>query len=123
VRAERVQAGSLRLNGNRTRGTGILNNPLCAGHLHWNRLVHVKDPESGRRRSRPRAKEEQIVKNVPALHIVDETLWAAVKRRQSMLGGRHAKSSGGQDEPAPFWSKQRLRYLFSGLMRCGISVA
>ena len=33
------------INGNRTRGTGILNNELYIGRLVWNRLAYIKDPE------------------------------------------------------------------------------
>ena len=33
---------------------------------------------------------------------------------------RRAKGGAPDDAPAPFWSKQRPRYLFSGLMRCGV---
>jgi DNA invertase Pin-like site-specific DNA recombinase len=40
------------INGNRRRGTGIINNELYVGRMVWNRLTYVKDPESGRRRSR-----------------------------------------------------------------------
>ena len=39
------------INGNRVRGTGILNNELYIGRLVWNRLRYVKDPSTGRRRS------------------------------------------------------------------------
>jgi site-specific DNA recombinase len=58
---------SMPLNGNRARGTGILNNDLYVGQLTWNRLSYVKDPETGRRRSRQRAEAERILIDVPAL--------------------------------------------------------
>lgn len=35
------------INGNRDRGTGILNNELYVGRLVWNRLRYSKDPDSG----------------------------------------------------------------------------
>lgn len=34
------------INGNRTRGTGILNNELYIGKLVWNRLRYIKNPEN-----------------------------------------------------------------------------
>ena len=108
------------LNGNRARGTGILNNELYVGRLHWNRLAYVKDPDTGRRRSRQRAKEDHIVKEVPELRIIDNDLWNAVKHRQDDLDRRHGDTADGASTPVPFWSKQRPRYLFSGLMRCGV---
>ncbi len=106
------------LNGNRARGTGILNNELYVGRLCWNRLAYVKDPETGRRRSRQRAREDQIFIAVPELRIIDQDLWEAVKQRQCALGG--PRSTVEERRSAPFWSKQRPRYLFSGLMRCGV---
>ena len=62
------------LNGNRARGSGILNNELYIGRLVWNRLTYVKYPDTGKRRSRQRAAEELIVSDVPALRIIDQPL-------------------------------------------------
>jgi site-specific DNA recombinase len=36
------------LNGNRARGTGVLNNEMYIGRLVWNRLNYVKDPDTGK---------------------------------------------------------------------------
>jgi site-specific DNA recombinase len=105
------------INGNRLRGTGILNNELYIGRLVWNRLVYVKDPETGRRRSRARDTTERISVDVPDLRIVPDELWEMVRSRQAQLEHRR-EGDGGQ--PRPFWSKQRPRYVFSGLMRCGM---
>jgi site-specific DNA recombinase len=109
------------INGNRARGTGILNNELYVGRLVWNRLAYIKDPETGRRRSRKRLEAEQVVREVPDLRIIDGPLWDAVKARQALLD-RDDRDAATQhpDAPAPFWSQQRPRYLFSGLMRCGV---
>jgi DNA invertase Pin-like site-specific DNA recombinase len=41
------------IRGHITRGAGILNNELYIGRLVWNRQRFVKDPATGRRRSRP----------------------------------------------------------------------
>ena len=115
------------LNGNRARGTGVLNNELYIGRLVWNRLAYVKDPDSGRRRSRARGSEELIVTEVPALRIVDQDLWEAVKARQAALDARaerrgadKAVDNATDGGSAPFSTQQRPRYLFSGLMRCGV---
>lgn len=40
------------INGNRQRGTGILNNELYIGRLVWNRLTYMKNPETGKRVSK-----------------------------------------------------------------------
>ena len=106
------------INGNRKRGTGILNNALYIGQLSWNRLTYMKDPETGRRRSRARPDGELVLTAVPTLRIVDQTLWDQVKQRQAAL--EHQKADRPDGAPAPFWSKQRPRHLFSGLMRCGV---
>ena len=105
------------INGNRTRGTGILNNELYIGRLVWNRLAYVKDPETGRRRSRQRSTETLVTTVVPDLRILDQDLWDRVKARQAVLG---AKGAAPADGSGAFWSKQRPRYLFSGLMCCGV---
>ena len=115
--------GPSTINGNGARGTGILNNELYVGRLVWNRLAYVKDPDTGRRRSRQRAAGERVVMEVPELRIIDDALWQAVKTRQAML--RHEPRedilpSMPTAASRPFWSKQRPRTLFSGLMRCGL---
>lgn len=46
------------INGNRERGTGILNNELDAGQRIWNRLQYRKDPETSKRVSRLRPRSE-----------------------------------------------------------------
>lgn len=40
--------GPSTINGNRKRGTDILNNELYTGRLVWNRLQFVKDPTTGK---------------------------------------------------------------------------
>ena len=98
--------------GNRERGIGILNNELHVGRRVWNRQRFVKDPRTGKRQARPNDDEALVVKEVPELRIVDDGLWDAVKRRQASqaLEGSHQKP----------WDRRRPRYLFSGLMACGV---
>ena len=78
------------LNGNRGRGTGILNNEMYIGRLVWNRLSYVKDPETGKRRSRANAAEAVVAVEAPELAIVLPELWDAVKARQAGLDARAA---------------------------------
>ena len=73
--------GQSTIQGNRKRGTGILNNELYIGKRVWNRQRYVKDPETGRRQARPNPPEDWIVREVPELRIVDGELWEAVRRR------------------------------------------
>ncbi len=111
------------INGNRARGTGVLNNELYVGRLVWNRLCYMKDPETGRRRSRPHQERELVTTQVPELRIVPQDLWEAARARQGALdafGSDMAPETTGTHQGGAFWAKQRPRYLFSGLMRCGV---
>ncbi|WP_299861649.1 recombinase zinc beta ribbon domain-containing protein [uncultured Roseobacter sp.] len=101
--------GQSTINGNRQRGTGILNNELYVGRMVWNRLRHMKDPVSGKRVSKLNPEDEWITEDVPDLRIVTEELWTKVKDRQGALNKIRK----------PFWAKQRPRNLFSGLIKCG----
>ncbi len=56
---------------------------------------------------------------VPELRMVPEELWEAAKARQAALD-RHGAATAPTSAPTPFWSKQRPRYVFSGLMSCGV---
>ncbi len=119
VRAPRGGAwSSSSINGNRVRGTGILNNELYIGRLVWNRLRYSKNPEDGQRRSRENAGSSVTTVAAPALCIVPDDLWDRAKARQVRLD--QGRQDGPESAPAPFWSKQRPRYLFSGLMQCGV---
>jgi site-specific DNA recombinase len=108
------------INGNRARGTGILNNEIYIGRAVWNRLRYGKDPETGGRRSRANADGAVVTVAVPESRIVSDELWEAVRARQTGLDRKADVSEANQPHPAPFWSKQRPRYLFSGLMQCGV---
>ncbi|GGK51800.1 recombinase family protein [Salinarimonas ramus] len=103
--------GASTINGNKTRGTGILNNELYVGRLVWNRQRFVKDPDTDKRQARPNAPDECIVEPVPDLRIVDDALWASVKDRQ--------KATAVEGEGGGMWSHRRPRHLFSGMMTCG----
>ena len=97
------------INGNRRRGTGILNNELYIGRLLWNRQRFIKDPDTGRRVTRLNDESEWIAQEVPELRIVPQDLWDKAKARQKDL-----------DERKPgLWRRNRPRYLLSGLIKCG----
>ena len=73
------------INGNRKRGTGILNNELYHGYLVWNRLRYVKDPDTDKRLSRSNPPDKVLCVEVPLLRIVTAELWNAVRVRQAAL--------------------------------------
>ena len=107
--------GPSTINGNRERGTGILNNELYIGRLVWNRLRYIKDPATGKRRSRLNPVKDWITTEVPELRIVPQELWEAVKTRQDEMLRKTRPDAKRKD----FWELQRPRYLLSGLMKCG----
>lgn len=100
------------INGNRDRGTGILNNELYIGRLVWNRQRFIKDPDTGKRVPRLNPESEWIIQDVPELAIVDQELWLAAKERQKKLTKTRKKNDA-------LWDCRRPKYLFSGLMKCG----
>ncbi|WP_050807216.1 recombinase family protein [Acidiphilium sp. PM] len=114
------------INGNAERGTGILNNELYIGRMVWNRLHYIKDPATGKRVSRLNDPGKWVITEIPALRIIDDELWAAVKERQGNM--RKATRPDMATEPsarrnssgAEFWRHQRPKHLLTGLMRCGV---
>jgi DNA invertase Pin-like site-specific DNA recombinase len=101
------------IHGNAKRGTGILNNELYVGHIVWNRLRYVKNPDTGKRISRLNPQSEWIMREVPSLRIVSDELWNAAKDRQKTT--RLTITRTGNIGVA-----RRPRYLFSGLSKCGV---
>ena len=102
------------INGNRQRGTGILNNELYVGRLVWNRLRYIKDPATGKRVSRLNPEADWITQEVPGLRIVEQDLWDRVKARQKTIVTDHS-----DDAPNRLHERQSGKYLFSGLTKCG----
>ena len=105
------------INGNPKRGSGILNNEMYIGRLVWNRQRFVKDPDTGKRVSRPNPESEWIVKDVPELRIVVDELWQAVKARQRAV--KVVRGADGREAENHFRDRRRPKYLFSSLTRCG----
>lgn len=101
------------INGNRKRGTGILNNELYIGQLVWNRQHFIKNPDTGKRVTRMNPKSAWIRVDIPNLRIVLQELWDKAKARQKSLD----KKTQGENAP---WKQRRPRYLLSGLLTCGI---
>ncbi|WP_341871220.1 recombinase family protein [Stappia indica] len=95
------------INGNVQRGTGILQNELYGGRLVWNKVRMVKDPDTGRRVSRPNPKEEWQSSDVPELAIVSRDLFEQAQAR---------KRERSVDHPH---HHRRPRHMLSGLLRCG----
>ena len=101
--------GASTIYGNRERGTGILNNELYIGKLVWNRLRYMKDPDTGKRVSRPNPEDAIVRYDVPELRIIEQELWDRVKDIQGEYNKRDT----------PLWTKNRPKNLFSGILKCG----
>jgi len=108
--------GASTINGNAARGTGILNNELYIGRLIWNRLRYVKDPSTGKRVSRLNDQAGWIIHEAPELRIVPQDLWDIVKARQAAMSADTRPDARGNRR---FWTKQRPRFLVSGIAKCG----
>lgn len=94
------------INGNLSRGHGILLNEIYAGRLVWNRTRWVKDPATGKRVPRINPPEQQHTADVPHLRIVDADLWGKV---QALKQQRSHEAPAAAREP---------RRPLSGLLRC-----
>ncbi|MBT5264718.1 MAG: recombinase family protein [Rhodospirillaceae bacterium] len=102
------------IRGHASRGNGILNNELYIGRLVWNRQRFLKDPDTGRRVSRPNSRQDWVVHEVPELRIIEQELWESVKTRQAAI--KVDWSGSGQNQ---FRDRRRPRHLFSGMIKCG----
>jgi Recombinase zinc beta ribbon domain/Recombinase len=92
-----------------------------AGVLVWNRQRFIKDPNTGKRVSRPNSEAKWIRTEVPELRIVDEELWQRVKLRQAELARQFESTIKGV-RAARAERLNRLRrsaFLLSGLLTCG----
>jgi site-specific DNA recombinase len=96
------------INGNRKRGTGILNNELYVGVLIWDRQTFERDPDTGKRIARMNTDDKTKRVEVPELRIIDQDLWDDVRAYQAKL-----------DRKLTIGDKRRPPKLFSHLLKCG----
>ncbi|MDT8067259.1 MAG: recombinase family protein [Terriglobia bacterium] len=90
----------------------MLHNERYHGVHVWNRTRKERNPETGRKVSRPRPESEWKRVDVPEWRIVPEDLWVAVQER---LRERNAAfASAGASGVA-----KHQQYLFSGFLVCG----
>ena len=95
------------INGSRQRRNGILNNKLYLGRITYNRQRFIKDPETGKRRSRLNPEHEWIITEVPALRIIDDETWNRVQSIKS----RYTSQASNM--------RQTKKRLLTGLVKCG----
>lgn len=95
------------IHGDPSRGNGILEAELYNGVKVFNRMLVVKDPDTGKRlpKLKPRADWRRV--SVEHLRIVSPEAWAAARARK----GEHV------ERPATVGARKAT--LFSGLLKCG----
>lgn len=99
------------LHGSASRGTGMFRNALYTGRIIWNKVRMVKDPNTGKRVSRPNPESEWKTADASELRIVPDELFEAV---QVQLAGR---SHGGRSDNIGV--HKRPQHLLSGILKCG----
>ena len=99
------------INGNVSRGGGMILNDLYVGRIVWNKVRMLKDPTTGKRLSRPNPKEQYKVVEAPHLRIIDD---ATFKAAQLIKVERRCNAT-----PATAQKARAPRRVFSGLIRCG----
>lgn len=82
----------------------------------WNKLRYLKDPDSGKRVSRPNPESDWVISQVPALRIVDDELWRAVQARYARVQKQWKTAEPGKR----FRQFVRPKYLFTGMTKCGV---
>ena len=100
--------GPASIAGGRGRASGILFNALYVGRLVYNRTHFVRDPDTGKRLSRPNARQQWVTAEVPALRILDDSTWRRIEERHALHAGRPAHLA------------RRPKHAFSGLLYCAV---
>jgi site-specific DNA recombinase len=95
----------------------LLRNELYIGRLVWNKLRYVKDPATGKRRSRLNPPIEWVVEEVPELRIVDQLLWDTVQKRLQEIRESEPVKKARQRR---FWEHRRARHLLTDKAFCGV---
>jgi site-specific DNA recombinase len=94
----------------------MLRNGRYRGVFVWNRTKKERNPETGRKTSRPRPESDWMRVDVPEWRIISEELWARVEAQIQRAGKRwSATSIGGQGRRG-----RGPKHLFSGFLICGV---
>lgn len=80
------------INGNAQRGNGLIFNELYAGRIVWNKVRMVKNPDTGKRISRPNPRDQWQTISTPQLRIVDDETWARVQALKAEEAERELSS-------------------------------
>ncbi len=103
------------IGGSRTRRNGILQNDLYAGRIIWNRQSFVKDPETGKRISRPNPRDQWMQADAEHLRIIAAETWERAQGR-----GRRSRRHAAQGPAATSAFRPReVRQVRIGMIACG----
>jgi site-specific DNA recombinase len=104
-RGQRWNASTI--NGNSLRGSGLIFNDLYVGRIVWNKVRMVKNPDTGKRISRPNPLDQWQTIDAPHFRIVDDQTWEQARRLKAERVNLKTHM------------KRRPPHLLSGLHRCG----
>lgn len=94
----------------------MLRNERYRGVFVWNRTKKERNPETGRKTSRPRPESDWKRVEVPEWRIISEDLWERVQAQIQRMSKRwSATTIGGQGRRG-----RGPRHLFSGFLICGV---
>ena len=108
------------LSGDPSKGEGILNNETYIGRRIFNRRTWVEVPNEKRgftRKPRLNPEADWVIRDEPALRIVDQALWDRVKARQTIaraMRDLRFKTTGSR-----LAGGRERQHLLSGLVECG----
>ena len=94
----------------------MLRNERYRGIFVWNRTRKERNPESGRKTSRPRPESEWLRIEVPSWRIVSDDLWDRVQKQIKLVNDRFGNTRCGGFSR----TERAKRYLFSGFLSCGV---
>jgi site-specific DNA recombinase len=97
----------------------FLMNEKYLGRWAWNKAQFVKDPETGKRTSLRRPKDDWVVEDRPDLAIVSGNLWTRVQERLKVVRAAYG-AAGTPQRPRGQAPELYSRHLLSGLVRCGL---
>ena len=117
----RREMAGIGIYGDSSRGSGILNNEMYVGRYIWNRRQSRKKLKSGTREYLLRPAQEWVVARHPEWRIVSDELWNRVKARQRVRIACIGECvRRGLSRHQARWLGTYPKYLFSGLLRCGL---
>ena len=96
----------------------LVYNQRYTGTWTFNERQWVRDPTTGKRRPRPNAPSDLIVKERPELRIIDPETWDGVQARLKRVKAAYTRNPDGTPKGRAIPGKA-TPYLLSGLLVCG----